>query len=214
MSSNQKTLPTPEEVEKALIQRELESQQKPDDNPLNAHAQLFYLYNPRFQGQLNFMSSKQLVKLAIDLAGSEYNKQEDVDYIATLTQDMNKKGLLRVIMGVVEHPLNDVQVKLMNKKEQKLFHLFDDLLVNKYMTCIQKGMEKMTEDNNAVKQVEDVIIHLVDTTSNEFQKRERVEKDAFATGNKLLASKFLMMLVTFLEKAKEIENIDKEKNNE
>lgn len=202
--SDEVLIPTPDQIEQGMVQKELASQKK-EDNPLDAHAQLFYLYTPRFQSQLQFMSSKQLVLLAQTLAGSEHNKLEDVSFIANVSKGINKKGLLRTISAVIEHPLSNDKIKLMDKKEQKLFHLFDDLLTNKYMTCIKDGMEKLSTDSESVKQVEDVILHTTDTQSPGFTKRAQVEKDAFATGNKLLASKFLMMLCTYLEDAKNIE---------
>lgn len=206
-----KPLLTPKELEQGMIEKELASQKR-ENNPLDTHAQLFFLYNPRFQSQLQFMSNKQLIKLAQSLAGSEHNKLEDVQYIAVLSRNMNKKGLIRTIGAVIEHPLTDTQIKLMSERERKLFHLFDDLLVNKYMTCIQKGMEKKAENDESIKQVEDVILHVVDP--KEFNTRKQVEKDAFATGNKLLCSKFLMMLVTYLEEQRKIEEIEKEKQDE
>lgn len=204
-------LPTPDQIETGMIQKELASQ-KQEANPLDTHAQLFFLYNPRFQSQLQFMSNKQLLNLAQSLTGSEHNKIEDVGYISTLGKTINKKGLIRTIGAVIEHPLSDTLVKLMNKKEQTLFHLIDELLINKYMTCIQKGMEKRHAGDESIKLIEDVIIHTLNM--KEFNGRSQVEKDAFATGNKLLCSKFLMMLVTYLEEQKRIEAIEKEKESE
>lgn len=207
--SDQNQLPTPDQVEQVMLEKEAASQKK-DDNPLNTHAQLFFLYNPRFQSQLEFLSNKQMIKLMQSLAGSTYNKSEDVSRLASLSNNINKKGLWRVIAAVIEHPLNDAPFSLMSSKEQKLFHHFDSLLTNKYFNCIQAGMEKQAENPEAIRQVEDVIIHTLDTTSKEFTKRTAAEKDSFATANKLLASKFLMLLVTYLEEQERIQKIEKE----
>lgn len=213
MSENNQQVapPTPDQVEQAMVQKELKAQSAALD-PLDTHAQLFYFFNPRFQNTISFLSKKQLILLMGTLAGSEHNKVEDVSKIYKLASKFTLKSLARVVRSAIDHPLEEIT--LHGKQEEKLFQLFDSLLANKYYTCIQKGMEKKEADPESVKQIEDVILH----THNikEFNKRIHAEKDAFAIGNKLLASKFLMMLTTHLremERQKVSEEMNKETEN-
>jgi hypothetical protein len=207
--------PTPEQVEQAMIQKELKAQSAATD-PLDTHAQMFYFFNPRFQSTLTFLSKKQLILLMLTLAGSEHNKREDVSKIEKLASKFKLKSLARVVRSSIDHPLEEIT--LQGKLEEKLFQLFDSLLANKYYTCIQKGMEKKEADPESVKQIEDVILHTHNIEA--FNKRIHAEKDAFAIGNKLLASKFLMMLTTHLREmerqkvAEELNKVDKEEIKE
>jgi len=209
------TLPSADQVEQAMINKELTARSAAQD-PLDTHAQMFYFFNPRFQSTLAFLSKKQLIVLMQTLAGSEYNKAEDVSKISKISNTLNLKGLVRVVKSAIDHPLEEIT--LQGKVEPKLFQLFDSLLANKYYTCIQKGMEKKEADPESIKQIEDVILHTHDNKA--FEKRIHAEKDAFAIGNKLLASKFLMMLTTHLREMERIKNeeatktVDKEEVKE
>lgn len=195
-------IPSATDVEKVLIDREIEAQKKVQD-PLDTHATMFFLYFPRFTSQLQFMSKKELIKLARTLSGSEHNKIEDINKIDAISKDINTNGVLRVITSVIEHPLQEVKFTLMSKKESKLFDLFDGLLTNKYYNSIKSNIEANNPEDKKV-EIEDVIKHTFN--KSEFKSRKHVEKDAFATANKLLASKYLMMLVTFLETAKDVKD--------
>lgn len=210
-NKEQTVIPSADEVQREMIERELAAQ-KAEGNPLDAHAQLFFLYNPRLVGQTNFMSKKQLILLMQTIVGSEYNTKDKVAEMTRVADGINLKGLRRVITSVVEHPLNEDKINLMSDKEKKLFHLFDELIINKYYNCIKVGLEKKREDDDSIKQIEDVVLHTHDT--KKFQKRKQVEKDAFATANKLLASKCLMILVTtmeyMLETAEEVKDFNVE----
>lgn len=203
--------PTPDQVEQAMVQKELKARNAAAD-PLDTHAQMFYFFNPRFQSTVAFLSKKQLINLMLTLAGSEFNKSEDVSKIVKLASTFSLKSLARVVKSTIDHPLEEIT--LHGKQEEKLFQLFDSLLANKYYTCIQKGMEKKESDPESVKQIEDVILHNYDIKA--FEKRIYAEKDAFAIGNKLLASKFLMMLTTHLreiERQKVNDEMNKETEN-
>lgn len=200
----------PREYEQKLLDLE----NNPNKNePLDVHAAMFGYYNPRFQGQLNFMSKKQILNLAMDLAGSSYNEKVDVNKIITMSKDLGLSALKRVIAGVIENPLAEKELRLTNEKEQKLFVLFDSLLTNKYYNCISKGLEDQGKDFEKKLELEDFIVHNINTNDKSFQKREKVEKDGFFTGNKLLCSKFLMMMITqqkYLEEnPKVLEELDK-----
>ena len=196
----------PEEIERAMIEKELQSQ-KIENDPLDTHAQLFFLYNPRFQGQLNFMSKKQCINLMLNLAGSPFNDPSETKKLAAVSNGMNLKGLQRVIAATIEHPLSKETMKLLSAKEQKLFQVFDSLLTNKYYESIKVGLEVKEKDNEAIKDLEDVIKHDIDTTSKAFTSRDEVEKDGFSTANKLLASKFLMMMSSAMDFYRENPNV-------
>lgn len=156
------------------------------------------------------MSKKQLIRLAETLVGSSYNKQEDVDNLSKLANTLNKNGVLRVVGSVIEHPLNEAPFKFMSNKERKMFDIFDGLLVNKYFSCFATATEKFEKDKEQIKQLEDVVIH--NYNESEFNRRKMIEKDSFAQAAKLLASKFLMIMVTGLETAKEGDMQEFEKN--
>lgn len=187
-----KELPSPAELEKQMLER----QSMADYNPLDSQAAMFHLYLPRFQGQLNFMSKKEMQVLMFDLAASEYNPELDVNKVLKISQTMGKNALKRTIAAVIESPLQDENIKLLSKGEMRLFTLFDGLLTNKYFTCISKGLEEKAKNNEFVQEIETIIKHKVDTSSARFKARKACEKDAFATGNKLLAAKFLMIMIT------------------
>ena len=189
--SNQ--LPTPDQVEKVMIEKELAAANEPD--PLDTHATLFSLFTPRFENTVNMFSKKQAIRLMTTLSGSVHNPKDDVNKISKLSNTLNLKGILRVLCAGIEFPLENKNMdNLKAGMEEKLFELFNGLLTNKYMNDIKIANERLHEKPDLMLQVEDVITHVHNLT--EFNKRDLKEKDAFAIGNKLLASKFLMMYET------------------
>jgi hypothetical protein len=203
-------IPTPDQVEKVMIEKELKAQQAQQD-PLDTHATLFYLFNPRFQNTLDFLSEKQLIKLVQTLAGSKHNKQEDLNKIAKVGNILNLKGLIRVIKAAVEFPLESKTLNSITRKsELKFFELFNGLLTNKYFSDIKEAGERLTADPELKITVEEMVFHTFN--KKEFDKRSMPEKDAFAIGNKLLTSKFLMMHVTEQEELARIQKEQIEKN--
>ena len=196
-----KTL-TPEEYEQKLLQLE----QKPTEDPLDGPAAIVKLYIPRFKIQLNNMSKKQIITLALDLSGSSYNYQEDINKIVPMSKDLGLSSLQRVIAGVVANPFDEIELKLNFEKEKKLFQLFDSLLTNKYFNCLIVGLGQAAEGKKR-QELEDFILHSLDVNGTIFKKRSQVEKYAFFSANKLLCSKFLMLFVKINEtREKEKEN--------
>lgn len=179
----------------AYEKRLLEIEEGKTSDPLDVHAGMFKYYNPRFQGQLNYMSKKQIINLATSLAGNSNNLQSDVNKIISLSKDIGLNALRKIVAGVVEHPLAEIELKLSVEKEAKLFVLFDSLLTNKYYTCIKNGLEEQAKNPDKKIELEDFIKHNSDFNSREFKKRDKVEKDGFFTGNKLLCSKTIMWMV-------------------
>ncbi len=204
---NRKLSPT--EYEKAQIDREFT---KGEYQPLDVAASLFFMYNPRLKGQLNFMSLKQLKVLMVDLAGCEYNADSEVNKLLVLAKPLNLNGLRRTIATVIESPLQEGELNLLNAQEQKLFTFFDGLLANKFFSCLKSGLELKSLDSNAVNDLDDMIKHKIDTQSWQFRRREMVEKDAFSTASKVLSCKFLMVMMTQRE-IEEKELKEKEKEN-
>lgn len=187
-------IPTADQIEQGMIEKELQAQQAVQD-PLDTHATLFYMFNPRFQSTVEFLSKKQLIKLIETLAGSKHNKVEDTNKIAKSGNILNLKGIVRVLKAAVEFPLEQARLEsITNKSELKFFELFNGLLTNKYFSDIKDCGERLDADPELRVTVEDMILHTHDL--KEFNKRAIAEKDAFAIGNKLLTSKFLMMHVT------------------
>ena len=135
-----------------------------------------------------------------------------------MSQDLGVNALKRIIGGVVEHPLADKDLTLPIEKERNLFVLIDGLLTNKYYNFQIRGFELQEKNPEKKLELDDIVVHNLDTKSKEFQKRQRVEKDAFITGNNLLHSKFWMLRIThdqFLEANPEIKEKllkEKEKN--
>lgn len=196
-------LPTPEEVEQIMIQRELETQKA-----LDGRAQLFALYIPRLKGQLNFMSKKQLVILATDLCKSEHTKDADVSKAISLTKNLNLNSLIRTIGNVIESPLHEHVIKQMSKGEKKFFDALEELLAQKYVTYVMNYINNPPQGENAPKTIEELVTYSPD--KKKFDKREQVEKDSYATANQILLTKTLMMQHTLLEylneNAKEVTN--------
>lgn len=198
-------IPSPDQVEKVMIDKELASIKKEID-PLDTHATLFYLFNPRFQNTIGFLSKKQLINLIETLAGSKHNDPADLSKIHKVGNILNLKGIARVLKAAVEFPLEDKKLSaIKNKSELKFFELFNGLLTNKYFSDIKEASEKLTADPELRITVEDMVFHTFN--QKEFDRRSAPEKDAFAIGNKLLTSKFLMMHVTEQE---ELSRIQKE----
>lgn len=186
-----KTL-TPEEYEQKL----LEVEKNPND-PLDVHAAMVRYYIPRLKIQIDNLSKKQLLTMVTDLAGSSYNEQSDVNKITFMSKDLGLGALQRVLTGAIVNPFDEIELKLNFDKERKLFQLFDSLLTNKYFSCIAVGNVKAGE--NKKQELEDFILHKLDTNSTIFKKRTQAEKDSFFTAHKLLCSKFLMIYVKTLE---------------
>jgi hypothetical protein len=165
---------------------------------------MFKYYNPRFKIQVNNMSKKQLLTLATSLAGAPANLQSDVNKIISFSKDLGSSALKKIIAGVIEHPLAEVNLNLTIEKEAKLFVLFDSLLTNKYYNCIKVGLEDLKQNPEKKVELEDFIVHNIKMDSSEFKKRAQVEKDGFFTGNKLLCSKTVMWMVTESEYTKKM----------
>jgi len=186
-----------------MLQKELATKTE-EANPLDTHAQLFYIFNPRFQSTLSFLSKKQLVTLIQTLAGSPNNKTEDISKISKIANIVNLKGIVRVLKSAIEFPLESERLEsITNKQEIRFFELLNGLLTNKYYADIKVALDNLRADPKLMLQVEDVIMHTYDKPA--FDKRELAEKNAFAYGNKLLASKFLMMGATQQEVMAKIE---------
>lgn len=195
-----------------MIDKEIAAQKAAVD-PLDTHATLFYLFNPRFQSTLNFLSKKQLIRLIETLAGSKHNDPKDLTKIGKVGNILNLKGIARVLKAAVEFPLEDKKLEsITSKSELRFFELFNGLLTNKYFSDIKEASERLNNDPELKITVEEMVFHTFD--QKEFDKREFAEKDAFAIGNKLLTSKFLMMHVTEQEELARIQKeVEKEKKD-
>lgn len=178
---------TPEQIEAEMIKRELETQKA-----LDGYASFFYMYIHRFQEQIKMMSKKQLITLVVTLSSSEVNKQEKLKDLKRVALNLNLKSLVRTISNVIENPLNESAIKTFSKEEKKFFNLLENLLAEKYISSIEN-----VKDSKVDLTISDVVKHSVD--SKEFNKRDKLEKDAFATGNQLLFGKFTMIRFTMLE---------------
>lgn len=180
-------LPTPEEVEKVMVERE-----KMAHKALDGYAQFFTLYIHRFREQLKMMSKKQLLTLCSSLSGSQYNKSLDLKRLLKVGQNMNLNSLIRTIGNVVENPLNEEEFKTFNDREREFFILLENLLTEKYIASIE-NVKEVREGFT----IQDIIQHSF--TEKDFNKRSVLEKDAFSTANQLLFGKYSMMHYTVLE---------------
>lgn len=176
---------TPFEFEQKLLERETQ-----ESDPLDVHSAMLKFYLPRFQGQINHLSKKEFQNLMVNLAGSEFNDRKDVNKVIVLSNGLNVKAINRVVFSVIKSPFLEEDFSLLSEKEEKLFRLFDDLLTNKYYSCLKDYLNKPADQRN---EDEIFIAHLVDTNAKEFQRRSAAEKDAFNTGDQLLISKYLMI---------------------
>lgn len=78
-------------------------------NPLDLHAQMFYLYSPRLHNTLKLMS---------------------------------KKALIRLMFTLIQHPLNEKELKMREKIEQDAFQIADQMLTSKYFMILGTYMEE------------------------------------------------------------------------
>jgi hypothetical protein len=185
-------LPTPEEVEQIMIQRELETQKA-----LDGRAQMFALYMPRLKGQMNFMSKKQLIKFATHLCKSEHTKDEDVNKAMSIIDKLNLNSIRRVIGNVIESPLNEQEIKTFSVKEKNVFDMLEELLSQKYVTYIMNYINNPPKEGETPRQIQELVTYLPKYLFN--KNIEQVEKDAFATANQIMLTKTLMMQHTLLE---------------
>jgi hypothetical protein len=81
-------------------------------NPLDLHAQMFYLYTPRLRNTLNLMS---------------------------------KKALIRLVFMLIQHPLNERELKMREKIEIDAFQIADQMLTSKYFMILGTYMEQATK---------------------------------------------------------------------
>lgn len=187
--SEQERMPTPEEVEKAMIEKELQEQKD-----LGIYAQYFQLYIHRFNNQMKFMSKKEIIRLVGSLVGSEYNDSKEVSKVLAFASKLNVNSLLRSIRNALEEGLerNKEDIKQCSKDESKFYNLLNGLLSNKYIKSIHGVNQK-----NPPKTIEDVVKPTHD--SKEFNSRKQVEKDSYSTANMLLYTKAMMVNYTVLE---------------
>lgn len=83
-------------------------QAQPD--PLDVHAQMFFMYGPRLHNTLKLM---------------------------------NKKALVRFLFQLIQHPLNDKELKFKDKLEQDCFNIADNMLTSKYMMVFTTGLQEI-----------------------------------------------------------------------
>lgn len=187
--SEQEKLPTPEEVERIMLEREAQNEKS-----LNTNAEFFYLYIHRFNEQIKHMSKKDMLRLISSLVGSIHNKPEDISKALKLGSDLNLKSVVRTLVNVLEQYMEKdaKDVKQFSPRETKFFKALDELLANKYVTSILS-----VKPEQEIKTIEDVIITTHDT--KEFNKRKQVEKDAFATANQLLYTKMALIQHTLIQ---------------
>lgn len=192
---SEETLPTPEQVEETLIERELQAQKN-----LGVYAEFFQLYIVRFNNQVLHMDKKDILRLINTLVGSEYNDSKDVNKLLVFARNLNVKSLVRSLRNAFEEGLEreKADIKQFSKSEEKFFNLLNGLLSNKYIKSIQN-----VDRNTPPKVIEEVVKHLHD--QKEFNKRKQVEKDAFATGNMLLYTKAMMVSYSVIEYMQENE---------
>jgi hypothetical protein len=201
--SDELKLPTPEEVEKIMIEKELASQKA-----LNTNAEFFYLYIHRFNEQLKFMSKKDTLRLIGSLIGSPYNKSDDTSKALAIGNRLNLSSIKRTLINVLEQYMEkDVKdVKQFSSQETTFFKLLDELFANKYVTSILA-----IKPDQEIKIIDDVIKTTHDV--KEFNKRKTVEKDAFATANQLLYTKMALIqhtLIQYLENEEKKNGTEKE----
>lgn len=177
---------TSEQIESEMVKREFETQKA-----LDGYAQFFYLYIQRFKEQIKMMSKKQLITLVITLSGSEVNNEKLKD-LKRAALNLNLKSLVRTVSNVIENPLNVSDIKTFSRDEKKFFDLLETLLAEKYISAIEN-----VKDPKADLTITDIVKHNIN--AKEFNKRNKLEKDAFATGNQLLFGKFTMIRFTMLE---------------
>jgi len=191
--------PTPLEVEKAMIDRELAEQKS-----LNTNAEFFYLYIHRFNEQIKFMSKKDMLRLIRSLAGSDLNKSEDLSRLDALGNGLNLGSIKRTLINVLEQYMEKdaKDIRQFSPKEKSYFKLLDELFANKYVTSILQ-----IKPDQEIKTIEDVIKTTHDP--KEFNKRKQVEKDAFATANQLLYTKMALIQHTLIQ---HLENEEKKEN--
>lgn len=96
--------PTHEEAQQLAEQKTAEA------NPLDMHAQMFYMYSPRLLNTMKLMS---------------------------------KKALVRLLFSLIQHPINDKDLKLRERIEQDAFQIADQMLTSKYAMIFVTGMEEM-----------------------------------------------------------------------
>lgn len=186
---------TPEQVEAEMIEREALLQKN-----LGVYAEFFQLYIVRFNNQALAMDKKGLLRLIDSLVGSEFNDSKDISKVLSYAKNLNVKSILRSLRNAFEEGLEreKADIKQYSKSEEKFFSLFSSLLSNKYIRSIQS-----VDRDVPPKVIEEVIKHTHD--QKEFNKRQRVEKDAFATGNMLMYTKSMMVSYTVIEYMQENE---------
>jgi hypothetical protein len=186
---------TPEQVEAEMLEREALLQKN-----LGVYAEFFQLYIVRFNNQALAMDKKGLLRLIDSLVGSEFNDSKDISKLLGYAKNLNVKSLLRSVRNAFEEGLEreKVDIKQYSKSEEKFFTLFSSLLSNKYIRSIQS-----VDRDVPPKVIEEVVKHTHDL--KEFNKREKVEKDAFSTGNMLMYTKSMMVNYTVIEYMQENE---------
>jgi len=196
--SEQEKLPTPEEVERVMLERETQAEKS-----LNTNAEFFYLYIHRFNEQIKHMSKKDMLRLIGSLIGSEHNTPEDTSTALKLGTSLNLKSIVRTLVNVLEQYMekDTKDIKQFSAKETKFFKALDELLANKYVTSILS-----IKPEQEVKTIEDVIKTTHDP--KEFNKRKQVEKDSFATANQLLYTKMALIQHTLIQYITEEEKKD------
>lgn len=188
MSEAEKVL-TPEEVEKVMIERDVQSQKS-----LSVYAEFFHLYIHRFNNQMKFMSKKDLVRLLSSIVTSEFNEQTEVSKVLSFANKLNTNSILRSITNVFEEGLERTkdEVKQFSEHETNFYNLLSALVSNKYIKSIQN-----VNPEEPPKVIDDVI--KPPHNMKEFNKRKKVEKDAYSTANMLLYTKAMMVNYTVLE---------------
>ena len=108
-ASNQSAPASPQETSSPMAQV---GNHNTPSNPLDLHAQMFYLYSPRLHNTLKLMS---------------------------------KKALIRLVFSLIQHPLNEKELKMREKIERDAFQIADQMLTSKYFMILGTYMEEASK---------------------------------------------------------------------
>lgn len=107
------------------LEVQLQAQSKVEEsNPLDVHAQMFYMYGPRFRGQLQMMNKKALIRLINSLVQFPLNDNEiklrskvEQDAFHTGDQMLTSKYVMMIVTDM------NTQMEAKQKEEQAKLEL-------------------------------------------------------------------------------------------
>lgn len=182
--SDETVIPTPDQVEKVMLDKDKES----NSHILDTYAGYVKIFNPVLTTHLEKASKKNILRVIDVLKGN--------NQFSSLLKGLNLKSIIRLFKMWTLYPLEETQLTSIDEKETKLYENIDMMLCDKYTKVIY-DQTKINEEY----------------APENIDSLNMAEKNIALIANRMLLSKYIILVHSIGEQIEKQEELDKEKKN-